>query len=251
MSPLYLYALAGSFPEDVPVGGCSVEGWNRDDPFLPRTPLGVGLAGEPLLLVPCGGFSAIVGEIAARPAVTAAALARHDETVRRLANLIPALLPARFGEWLPDARALSESLAPRAGEITRALILVEGCVQMTLRVFGEPAVPEVAIAAPVEEEPAGGPGTRYLAARRRATAPGIPGLPEVAALRRALRPLVRAERIERHEKGRLLASVHDLVVRAEASGYVRIVEGAAGELAGRKVTVSGPWPPYAFAPGGL
>ncbi|MEA2691031.1 MAG: Gas vesicle synthesis protein GvpL/GvpF, partial [Acidobacteriota bacterium] len=94
----------------------------------------------------------------------------------------------------------------------------------------------------------GGPGARYLAARRRAANPGIP---EVAALRRALRPLVRAERIERHEKGQLLASVHDLVVRAEAPGYRRIVEGAAGELAGRKVTVSGPWPPYAFAPGGL
>jgi hypothetical protein len=239
VSPLYLYALAGSEPDPANVS------------------LGEGLTGEPLAVVPCAGLLAVVGEMAARPAVTAAALARHDQTVRRLANRIPALLPARFGEWLPDARALSESLAPRSGEITRALILVEGCVQMTLRVFGEPAVPpmseisEIAIAAPVEEEPAGatgGPGTRYLAARRRAANPGIP---EVAALRRALRPLVRAERIERHEKGQLLASVHDLVVRAEAPGYVRIVEGAAGELAGRKVTVSGPWPPYAFAPGGL
>jgi hypothetical protein len=230
VSPLYLYALAGPEPNPANVS------------------LGEGLAGEPLVVVPCAGLLAVVGEMAARPAVTAAALARHDETVRRLANRIPALLPARFGEWLPDSRALAESLAPRAGEITRALILVEGCVQMTLRVFGEPAVPEVASTASVEETPAGGPGTRYLAARRRAANPGIPA---VAALRRALRPLVRAERIERHEKGQLLASVHDLVVRAEAPGYRRIVEGAAGELAGRKVTVSGPWPPYAFAPGGL
>jgi hypothetical protein len=190
--------------------------------------------------------------MAGRPAVTAAALARHDETVRRLASLVPALLPARFGEWLPDARVLAEALAPRAGEIVRALILVEGCVQMTLRVFGEPLAPGVpAPEVPIAAETAGktgGIGTRYLAARRRAASPG---LPEVAALREALRPLVRAERIERHEKGQLLASAHDLVRREEAGEYVRIVEGPAGTLAGRKVTVSGPWPPYAFAPGAL
>ena len=226
------------------------------------SPLGEGIGGEPLSTVRCrpagllGGAWLVSRELRGwrggtpwRPtALTAAALARQDETVRRLADRVPALLPARFGEWLPDARLLAESLAPRSGEIARALILVEGCVQMTLRVFGgpagpgEPGEPE---ATPVVEEPAG-PGTRYLAARRRAANPGIP---EVAALRAALRPLLRAERIERHEKGQLLATAHDLVRREEAGDYRRTVEGAAAALAGRKVTVSGPWPPYAFAPG--
>ena len=231
MSPLYLYALVGAVPP-------------------PALPLGEGLAGEPLAVVPCGGLLAVVGEVATRPPVTPAALARHDETVRRLAGLVPALLPARFGEWLPDAQALAEALAPRAAEIVRALILVEGCVQMTLRVFGPPTPPTPPTAAPAEEEPQapGGPGTRYLTARRRAATPGIP---EVATLRQALRPFVRAERIERHPPGPLLATAHDLVVRAEAADYVRIVERSAGALAGRKVTVSGPWPPYAFAPGGV
>ncbi len=235
MSPLYLYALAGVEPDS-------------------SLPLGEGIGGEPLSTVRCGRLFALVGSFAAgtpRPALTAAALARQDETVRRLADRVPALLPARFGEWLPDARLLAESLAPRSGEIARALILVEGCVQMTLRVFGvpeepgapgEPGEPD---ATPVVEEPAG-PGTRYLAARRRAANPGIP---EVAALRAALRPLLRAERIERHEKGQLLATAHDLVRREEAGDYRQIVEAAVGALAGRKVTVSGPWPPYAFAPG--
>jgi hypothetical protein len=229
MSPLYLYALAGVEPD-------------------PALPLGEGIGGEPLSTVRCGRLFALVGSFAAgapRPALTAAALARQDETVRRLADRVPALLPARFGEWLPDARLLAESLAPRSGEIARALILVEGCVQMTLRVFGEPGEPGEPDVTPVLEEPAG-PGTRYLAARRRAA---NPGLPEVAALRAALRPLLRAERIERHEKGQLLATAHDLVRREEAGDYRQIVEDAAGALAGRKVTVSGPWPPYAFAPG--
>jgi hypothetical protein len=237
MSSLYLYGLVGAEP-------------------APETSLGEGVAGEPLAILRVGGLLAVVGRLAedaARPEITAATLARHDETVRRLALLVPALLPARFGEQLPDAAALAEALAPRAAEITRALILVEGCVQMTLRVFGEPAEPEAepAIEAPVGKAAAGGPGTRYLTARRRAA---HPGLPEVAALRQSLKPLVRAERIERHGRkpaqGQLLATAHDLVLRENAADYRRTVEGATAALAGRKVSVSGPWPPYAFAPGG-
>jgi hypothetical protein len=236
MSSLYLYGLIGAEPN-------------------PETPLGESVAGEPLAILRVGGLLAVVGRLetdAERPEVTAAALARHDKTVRRLALLVPALLPARFGEQLPDAAALAEALAPRAAEITRALILVEGCVQMTLRVFGEPAVSAIESAEPVETDSAAGPGTRYLAARRRAA---HPGLPEVAALRQSLKPLVRAERIERHSRkpvqGQLLATAHDLVLRENAADYRRTVEGAtAALLAGRKVSVSGPWPPYAFAPGG-
>jgi hypothetical protein len=207
--------------------------------------------GEPIAILRVGGLLAAVGHVEGRPAITAAHLARHDETVRRLALLVPALLPARFGECLPDAAALAESLAPRAGEIARALILVEGCVQMTLRVFGESGEPAASeTEAPVEATTQGGPGTRYLAARRRAA---NPGLPEVAALRQSLRPLLRAERIERPSpgpaKGQLLATAHDLVLRENAGDYVRTVENATAALAGRRVNVSGPWPPYAFAPG--
>jgi hypothetical protein len=229
MSPLYLYALIGAEPAG---------------------PLGTGVAGEPLAVVRCGGLAVVAGEIAARPAVTRESLARHDVAVRRLAALVPALLPARFGEWLPDEGALAAALLPRAPRIVRALILVEGCVQMTLRVFGEPDSATAAEAESAVPEPAAaaGPGARYLAARRRSA---TPGLPEVAALRRALKPLLRAERIERYPPGagHLLATAHDLVGREEAADYVRIVESETG-LNGRRVTVSGPWPPYAFAPGG-
>ncbi|HZF12552.1 MAG TPA: GvpL/GvpF family gas vesicle protein [Thermoanaerobaculia bacterium] len=227
MSALYLYALVG-----VPPAG----------------DLGTGVAGEPLAVVRCGGLLAVAGEVAVRPPVTAETLVRHDVAVRRLAALVPALLPARFGEWLPDVSALAAALLPHAAEIVRALTLVEGCVQMTLRVFGAPEVPVVETPEAPETP---GPGARYLAARRRAAAAG---LPEVAALRQALQPLLRAERVERHAGGNLLATAHDLVGRGEAADYLRIVEAAVAQgegLAGRKVTVSGPWPPYAFAPGGL
>ena len=73
-------------------------------------------------------------------------------------------------------------------------------------------------------------------------------LPEIEPLREALRPLLRAERIERHEAGRLLGTAYHLVPRAETGAYLTCLEAARDRLGGRRVAASGPWPPYAFAP---
>ncbi len=190
MSVLYLYALAPAPPAD------------RPGSVLP--PLGAGLAGEPLRAVPVGGLLALVGKAAAPPALSAQTLAGQDATVRRLADLLPALLPVRFGEHAAGEADLAERLAPRAAELSAALERVAGCVQMTLRVFRTAASPpgtEAAGADPPSTpvSAAGGPGTRYLAARRqdleRARA-----VPEIAPLRDALAPLLRAERAERLER---------------------------------------------------
>jgi hypothetical protein len=249
VSLLYLYALA---------------------PEPPATPLGAGLAGEPLRAVTCGPFQALVGELRERPAFGAEALAGHDAAVRRLAEALPALLPARFGEWAPDERALAERLGPQAGELGEALALVRGCVQMTLRVFGVPAAPSSDGGAgpsppaplshphspppgegapPPENSPAPeGPGTRYLAARRRTLAEAQE-VPEVAGLRATLLPLLRAERVERHGTGTLLATLSHLVERERLPSYLELFERESRRLAGVRVAASGPWPPYAFAPG--
>jgi hypothetical protein len=63
----------------------------------------------------------------------------------------------------------------------------------------------------------------------------------------ALAPLVRGERRERHERPPLLASVYHLVPRDGVDAY-RTAVASAAEEAGVRVTISGPWPPYAFAP---
>jgi hypothetical protein len=161
--------------------------------------------------------------------------------VRRLAEGFGAILPARFGEIFADETALAGRLAPREREVAEALALVRGCVQMTLRVFGEPA--------PVlEPEPAGGPGTRYLAARRRQSERAH-SLPEIEPLREALRPLLRAERIERHaDSGPLLGTAYHLVTRAQTGDYLAVLEAAKERLGGLRIAATGPWPPYAFAP---
>jgi Gas vesicle synthesis protein GvpL/GvpF len=215
---LYLYALVGR-----PV----------------RRPLGRGLAGEPLRLVEAAGLVVIAGRVADAPRVTRTTLRRHDATVRRLSRRAHAVLPIRFGTVLGDRHALIRALAPRAAGLREALALVAGHEQMTLRVYGEAATTSDD---DVTETPDGA-GQRYLARRLRARR-----APEVDPLRRALRDLVSAERIERHERPPLLASVYHLVRRGDSKRYLATVAAASALLSGVRVTPSGPWPAYAFAP---
>ncbi|HYG64826.1 MAG TPA: GvpL/GvpF family gas vesicle protein [Thermoanaerobaculia bacterium] len=238
MSPLYVYALMAGEPEE---------------------PLGAGLAGEPLQLLSSAGLRVVAGDMAARPAPAPAALEAHDAVVRRLAERAAAVLPVRFGEWVEGEEALAERLAPRAASLAEALALVRGCVQMTLRVFGEPSQVEFQDPADRSDrsdlsEPAPGPGTRYLAARRREFERSR-SLPEIEPLRKALQPLLRAERVRRQETGRLVGTAYHLVPREAAGAYLgtlQAVGGTEGRLpAGHRVAASGPWPPYAFGPEGL
>lgn len=196
--------------------------------------LGNGVAGEPLRLVRCGEVLVVAGEAA--PAVTPENLAAQDAVVRRLSGLVPAILPVRFGEKARDEEELRKLLQPRGPALAEALEKVRGCEQMTLRVFGDPApLPE-----PLEED--AGPGTRYLEARRREVERAH-SLPEIEPLLERLRPLVRAERIERKEQGTLLGTVYHLVRKEDVPAYKEALQEEG------RVRVSGPWPPYAFAPG--
>jgi hypothetical protein len=210
-------------------------------------PLGRGLAGEPLHLIGSGPMRAIAGAMDAPPRPEPESLAAHDAAVRRLGDLTAALLPARFGQVLPDEQAVTKWLAAHGPELAEALAQVAGCVQMTLRIFGEPGEPDPL--PPPEPPAAGGPGTRYLEQRRR-EAERERSLPEIALLREALRPLLKGERIDRPAApGRLRATAYDLILRDTAGDYTRIVAETAPLLPGWRVAASGPWPPYAFAPG--
>lgn len=224
MSGLYLYALVDEEPAH---------------------PLGHGLAGEPLRLVRSGEILAVAGEREARPAPGVHAFSHHDGTVRRLACQVPALLPARFGEWFPDEQSLAAKLAPRVQELKVALELVRGTVQMTLRVFGEAAVQPPGS---MVEESAMGPGARYLAERRREQERAR-SLPEIEPLRELLAPHLRAEKTERRGTPPLLGTAYHLVPREHLAAYRAALEQGCGGLAGVNVQASGPWPPYAFAPG--
>ena len=185
---------------------------------------------EPLRLVRCGELLIVAGEEV--PPLTPENLAAQDDVIRRLD--VTAVLPIRFGEKVRDEEELRKLLEPRATDLLQALERVRGCDQMTLRAFGEP-YPH---AEPVEP---GGPGTRYLEARRREMERAH-SLPEIQPLLERLKPWVKAERIERKEQGKLLGTVYHLVRKEDVPAYREASKDP-------RIAVSGPFPPYAFAPG--
>jgi hypothetical protein len=210
----------------------------------PHTALGLGLAGEPLRLVACGAVHAVTGELAAGPSPEPGALRAHDSVVRAVAAAAPAVLPVRFGTLLADEATLAGALRARAAELGTALALVAGREQMTVRLFGEAAPAEEREAPATAGAP--GPGTRYLGERLREQRRSLPA---IERLRTALAPLVHAARVEPHDTPPLLASVYHLVSRGSADRYRAALAAACADLHPLRVAVTGPWPPYAFAPG--
>jgi Gas vesicle synthesis protein GvpL/GvpF len=224
VSVLYLYAVIGEQP--------------RRDP-------GRGLGQERLRVLSGRGFRVVAGSLRATPAATPAALRRHDAVVRRIAGTVDAILPIRFGSVVADATAAARLLAPRASELGGRLGQVRGHEQMTLRLFDTrgPGRPRAGVADRAARRGLG-PGARYLAARRHCLDPG--GDPALGPLRALLHELVADERVQRHATPPLVASVYHLVPRDRRAQYRRRVARAAATLAPLRLTVSGPWPPYAF-----
>ncbi|HWE22866.1 MAG TPA: GvpL/GvpF family gas vesicle protein [Myxococcales bacterium] len=181
-----------------------------------------GAMGEPVRSLPCGPLFLLAGELESAPPLSADCLRAHDAAVRRLAQACPALLPVRFGSAVP-----SVDVSDRIAELSEALEIVRGREQMTLRVYAEAREPERTS------------GTAYLESLRRARA-----VPEIAPLRAALAPLIRAERTEPHGQS-LVASVYHLIDRGRAAEYLRKVAEVPLEV---RVSASGPWPAWSFAP---
>lgn len=221
MSGLYVYALLEE----------PSEGW-----------AGAGVREEPLRLVTRDGIVVAVGEVDRAPVADAEHVRRQDAVIRRLAAAAEAILPARFGTLVGDEAELAETLAARGPGLRRALALVRGREQMTLRVYAEAPPGEARGDVAAGSASPAGAGTRYLEARRarhgdlRST---------LAPLRERLGDLVHAERMEAHAAAPLLASVYHLIPRRASDRYQAAVAGAGLTLPVR-VRASGPWAPYAF-----
>lgn len=188
-----------------------------------------GALGEPLRVIAHSGMELVCGD--PPPQLSADALRAYETAVRRIADRSDACLPAQFGASASSEAELQELVEARAPALLEALARVRGREQMTLRVLGAQQQPP----------PAPGPGTRYLEERRRASK-----LPDLDPLRSALSGIIRAEQVEPHGQAGLLASVYHLIDRGSAEAYRQRVEST--PLQRVRVTVSGPWPAWSFAP---
>jgi hypothetical protein len=181
------------------------------------------------------GIAAAVERRRRAPKTTEAALRKQHRLVVELSDLADAILPVRFGA-LVDPDELERVVGRRGGTLRKALRHVRGKRQMTVRVFGE-INPSGVRGTPAT-------GTEYLLAR---AGPRSEDLPAIAAsIRNALRSIVSDERIDAPH-GSIQVTMNHLVRRDRLERYRSFVTSA---IAGfeQHVTVSGPWPPFAFAP---
>lgn len=212
MMPLYVYALT-------------------DRPAAPFE-----AAGRQVDFIDIGAVFAAATTMAAMPKLSETALRDQQDVVGAIAARVEAILPARFGS-LVARDELERVVGLRREAIAEALALVAGREQMTLRVFGDSESSTLGAAPPVTT------GTEYL--QQRAAAGRM--VPAVLPLADAVRHLVKAERLVRGERG-VLATLYHLVTRGGSAEYQEALEPLRAGFPGPGFIVSGPWPPFAFAP---
>jgi Gas vesicle synthesis protein GvpL/GvpF len=184
-----------------------------------------------------GGVHAAIERLTERPTVSETSLRTQHDIVMRIFDNIDDVVPARFGALIEEGE-LRAILAARRSLIQDALTLVRGRVQMTVR-FRE--APESMPARKPFEANGAMSGTAYLEARRSAARTMMPVLAGVVST--AVADMTIAERSEPATE-RTHAALYHLIDR---SGVVRYSD-ALSRLQSPAISVSGPWPPFAFAP---
>lgn len=207
------------------------------DRELPR----VRVSGHAIETFALGGLHAAAERTERAPEITERNLCEQHEIVVDLAARVPAILPARFGA-LVDREELERILSARHAQLAAALALVRGREQMTIRLIGdEPG----AGPRPSSPDAGAGPGAQYLDKRRAAA--GYPLPDAVERLHAAVRTLIAAARAE-PGRGGVRAMVYHLIERGSSARYCRALAEASAEASPFVVKVSGPFPPFAFAP---
>jgi hypothetical protein len=175
------------------------------------------------------------------------ALQRHERVVERLAARVPAILPVRFGT-LVTLDDLQEALGERGEEFREALARVRGCVQMTWRLAGSPSKESKKSRDASKETPAeltASSGTEYL--RRRAAAEHATMPAAMRPLRKAFAPLISTASFQ-PASATFPASLYHLVPKRALAEYRDVASRLQRAAPRRRLTLSGPWPPYAFTP---
>jgi len=199
-----------------------------------RVPAAIGR--HRLERIAIGGVAAIAERRTSMPALSERSLRDQHRVVVALHQHVDALIPVRFGALL-ERSELERIVRLRRSALGRALTRVRGRAQMTIRAFGAAREPSQSAAARS--------GTAYLAERARAARPEVP--PAAEAVRLAVGALVAEESIEAGRGGGSVVINH-LIRARDAEAYLDHAGGALAGVPAGTLTVSGPWPPFAFAP---
>lgn len=202
---------------------------------IPAGRIGKGLTGALSVRRMSGGFL-VVERRADVPPVEFGSLRRHQDVVARLATRVPAILPVRFGTLL-ESDHLEEALQERDEEIAEAFDLVRGRVQFTWRAGGRRSE----VGGRRAEAPKS--GAAYLRAAARAANPPPPAA--FRALRTKLSPMIAEQRYQS-----ATAAIPEALYHLVANKHVTRYAAAAAAVTKTRpaLTVSGPFPPFAFAP---
>jgi hypothetical protein len=198
----------------------------------------IHVEGHRIEFVPVSGIHAAAERLARAPGLTESSLRDQHRIVVELARRSEAILPARFGAWV-DLPELEKIVRLRKRSLQQAFDRVRGRQQMTVRIFGPPAIAE----APVRTHSS---GAAYLEARRTASRPKLSRA--AAAIQLAVKPFVEGERVEAGA-GLLQTTMSHLVKKGRSREYKAVVNRIRTELGtDDAIIVSGPWPPFAFTP---
>ena len=183
------------------------------------------------------GIVAIVERRTGPPSLSEQALREQHRVVVELHRRSEALIPVRFGALL-DRGELEDVVRQRHALLARALKHLRGRAQMTIRAFGTPGR--------VQRVTRATTGTAYLFERARAARPDVP--PALDAIRQAVSPLV-ADEVVDAGRGAVRVVVNHLIRVGDVERYrLRFERALAGRADAPSVVLSGPWPPFAFAP---
>jgi hypothetical protein len=226
--------------------------------------LPAGVEGCPVRLVAAGGLAAASSAApAACVAPTIAHVAAYSRVIEAL-HKVCTVLPFRYGHWLDGEAPIVELLRAHEAEFRASLALVEGCVEMGLRILvvGGCGVRPVCYgnSPPVNHGGLNDMGTpasgkAYLADRKvhyaRTQSADETATAAADRARRAFDGLYVKSCEDRRavSEGRTLVSL-SLLVRREHVERFRDAFRGFPERDRERVLLSGPWPPYSFAGGG-
>jgi hypothetical protein len=197
------------------------------------------IEGRTIEIVDIEQIHAAIERSADAPSLSEDALRRQHAIVQRLARRVNAIVPVRFGAVL-DESELAEIVRLRAGALREALAHVRGRVQMTVRMLLDSS----GATAERPGRPRPTSGTAYLLERRASAVRSRPATMNIVC--DAVRTMVCDERTDLDPASGHAVVAH-LIERADVRRYRARTASFAREMPGR-ITVTGPWAPFAFAP---